>query len=187
MPNKNFQTFFDCGFSKIRAGTFNTDNDKDAFFVESEFFIDRSKLELKIKEIIVSLESNSNEYINSINLMLDSTKMLSIGISLSKKLYGSKLKQENVKFLVQEAKQEILKYYTSHNIAHIIINNYRIDGNNYSSLPNEAECHFLSLDIILSKTSQQMKHLYSYRNSKCGGLSLDKCMPLHHQLLMSVE
>ena len=148
MSNRNFQTFFDCGFSKIRAGTFNTDNDKDAFFVESEFFIDRSKLELKIKEIIVSLESNSNEYINSINLMLDSTKMLSIGISLSKKLYGSKLKQENVKFLVQEAKQEILKYYTSHNIAHIIINNYRIDGNNYSSLPNEAECHFLSLDII---------------------------------------
>ena len=68
MPNKNFQTFFDCGFSKIRAGTFNTDNDKDAFFVESEFFIDRSKLELKIKEIIVSLESNSNEYINSVNL-----------------------------------------------------------------------------------------------------------------------
>ena len=148
MSNKNFQTFFDCGFSKIRAGTFNTNNERDAFFVESEFLTDRSKLELKIKEIIVSLESNSNKFINSINLMLDSPKMLSINISLFKKLYGSKLKQENIKFLIQEAKQEILKHYTSHDIAHIIINNYRIDGNDYSSLPDEVECHFISLDII---------------------------------------
>ena len=31
MSNKKFQTFFDCGFSKIRAGTINIDNDKDAF------------------------------------------------------------------------------------------------------------------------------------------------------------
>ena len=62
MSNTNYQTFFDCGFSKIRAGTFNTDNERDAFFVESEFLTDRSKLELKIKEIIVSLESNSNKF-----------------------------------------------------------------------------------------------------------------------------
>ena len=26
MNNKNFQTFFDFGFSKVRAGTFNTNN-----------------------------------------------------------------------------------------------------------------------------------------------------------------
>ena len=148
MSNRNFQTFFDCGFSKIRAGTFNTNNDKDAFFVESEFFKDRSNLESKIKEIIVSLEINSNKYINSVNLMLDSPKMLSISISLSKKLDGSKLKKENIKFLVQEAKQQILKYYTSHNIAHIIVNNYKIDGTDYSSLPDEIECHFISLDIF---------------------------------------
>ena len=122
MRDKKFQTIFDCGFSKIRAGTFN--NDKGSFFVESEFFIDRLKLESKIKKIIVSLENHSNEYINSVSLMLDSPKMLSISISLSKKLDGSKLKQENIKFLVQESKQEILKYYTSYNIAHIIINNY---------------------------------------------------------------
>ena len=148
MSDRNFQTFFDYGFAKIRAGTFNTNNEKDAFFVESKFFTDRSRLELKIKEIIGSLESNSNKYINSINLMLDSPKMLSINISSYKKLYGSKLKKENIKFLVQEAKQEILKHYTSYDIAHIIINNYRIDGNDYSSLPDEVECHFISVDII---------------------------------------
>jgi cell division protein FtsA len=148
MNNRNFKTFFDCGFSKIRAGVFNTNNNTEAFYSESEFFTDQSNLEFKIQKIIVSLEKDTGEYINNINLMIDSSKMLSIGISLSKKLDGSKLKKTNIQFLVQEAKQQILKYYTNYNISHIIINNYKIDNVDYSYLPDEIKCDFISLDII---------------------------------------
>ena len=74
--------------------------------------------------------------------------MFSVGISLSKKLDGSKLKQANIKFLVQDAKQQILKYYTNHNIAHIIINNYKINGVDYAYLPSDIKCDFISLDIL---------------------------------------
>jgi cell division protein FtsA len=148
MNSKNFQTFFDCGSSKIRAGVFNRNNENEAFYAESEFFTDQSNLELKIEEIIASFEKDTGEYINNVHLMIDSPKMLSTGISVSKKLDGSKLKQVYVQFLVQEAKQQILKYYTNHNIAHIIINNYKIDGVNYSYLPDEIKCHFISLDIL---------------------------------------
>ena len=52
MSNTNYQTFFDCGSSKIRAATFNIDNDNDAYFTESEFLKDNISLELKIKEIV---------------------------------------------------------------------------------------------------------------------------------------
>ena len=148
MDKKNFQTFFDCGFSKIRAGTFNKNDQNEFFYDESEFFIDRSNLEIKIQKIIASFEKNTNEYINDINLMIDSSKMLSIGISISKKLDGSRIRQANIKFLIQEAKQQILKYYVNHNIAHIIINNYKIDDVDYSYLPDEIKCHFISLDIL---------------------------------------
>jgi|TARA_B110000914_G_C15510224_1_gene470410 cell division protein FtsA len=147
MNNKNFEIFFDCGFSKIRASILNRDNN-EAVYLESEFFTDRSNLGLIVQKIITSLEKDTNEYINNINLMIDSPKMLSVGISLFKKLDGSKLKQQNIKFLVQEAKQQVLKYYTNHNIAHIIINNYRIDGVDYSYLPDEIKCDFVSLDIL---------------------------------------
>mgnify|MGYP006160584745 FL=1 len=145
MNNKNFQTFFDCGFSKVRASTINLDNNNEAFHSESEFFTDESNLELKIQKIISSFEKDTNEYIDSINLMIDSPKMLSVSISLSKKLNGSKLQQTNIQFLVQEAKQQILKYYVNHNITHIIINNYKIDNVDYSYLPNEIKCNLISL------------------------------------------
>mgnify|MGYP006083170239 CR=1 FL=1 len=148
MKNENFQTFFDCGFSKVRAGTFNKNNNDEAFYAESEFFTDRSNLELKVQKIITSLEKDSNEFIDNISLMIDSPKTISVGISLSKKLDGSKLKQSNIQFLVQEAKQQILKYYINHNIAHIIVNNYKIDGVNYTYLPSEIKCDFISLDIL---------------------------------------
>tara|TARA_B110000027_G_scaffold125845_1_gene143611 strand:+ start:1215 stop:2324 length:1110 start_codon:yes stop_codon:yes gene_type:complete len=148
MSNKNFQTFFDCGSSKIRAGIFNKNNKDEFFYDESEFFLDQNNLELKVQNIITSFEKDTNEYINNINLMIDSPKMFSIGISISKKLDKSKLKKANIQFLIQEAKQQILKCYADYNIIHIIINNYKIDGIDYSYLPNETECNFISLDIF---------------------------------------
>ena len=168
MNNKNFETFFDFGFSKVRAGSFNTNNDEEAFYATSEFFLDKLNLELKIQKIITSLETDSNEYINNINLMLDSQKMLSIGISLSKKLNGSKLKQANIQFLVQEAKQQIIKYYASYNIVHIIINNYKIDSFDYSYLPDKINCNFISLDILFiclpNKLVAYFKSIFSKSN-----------------------
>ena len=148
MSNDNYQTFFDCGFSKVRASSFNTNNNNESFYCESEFFTDGSSLELKIQKIVNSLEKDTNEYINNINLMIDSSEMFSIGISLSKKLDGSKLKKTNIQFLVQDAKQQILQCYTNYNIAHIIINNYKIDEIDYSYLPNDIKCNFISLDLF---------------------------------------
>ena len=148
MNSDNFQTLFDYGYSKVRAGVFNKNNENEAFYDESEFFTDQLNLKLKIEQIITSFEKNTNEYIDNINLMIDSPKMLSVGISLYKKLDGSQLKQTNIQFLVQEAKQQILKYYSNYNITHIIINNYKIDNIDYSYLPDEIKCNFISLDIL---------------------------------------
>ena len=41
-----------------------------------------------------------------------------------------------------------MKFYSNHNIAHIVVNNYRINDVDYSHLPEEIECHFISLDIV---------------------------------------
>ena len=59
MITKNFQTFFDYGHSKVRAGVLNKNNENEAFYDESEFFIDQLNLELKIEKIITSFEKKN--------------------------------------------------------------------------------------------------------------------------------
>ena len=124
MSDKKFQTIIDCGFSKIRAGAFNAEGKNNPFFIESNFYTEQFNLKLDIQKIIASLEKSTNEYIDNINLMIDSSKMQSIGISVFKKIDELQLRQEDIQFLVQEAKQQILEYYKNENIIHIIINNY---------------------------------------------------------------
>ena len=63
MNNKNFQVYFDCGFSKVRAGIFNKDDLDEAFYSESRFFTDHLSLDLEIQKIITSFEKDTSEYI----------------------------------------------------------------------------------------------------------------------------
>ena len=148
MSDKKFQTIIDCGFSKIRAGTFNEEGANNPFFIESNFYTDQSNFKLEIQKIVASLEKSTNEYIDNIDLMVDSSKTISVAISVFKKIEELKLRQDDILFLIQEAKQQIKKYYLDYNIAHIIINNYKIDNVDYSELPDEIDCQFISLDII---------------------------------------
>ena len=148
MINKKFQVYFDCGFSKIRAGAFNKDNTDETFITESKFFFDHLDIDLEIKKIIIFLEKKTGQYIDDVNLMIDSSKMMSIGISVAKKLEGPRLKKEDIQFIIQEAKQQISKNHRNKNIVHIIVNNYKINNIDYSYLPNEIECNLISLDIL---------------------------------------
>ena len=86
MSNNNYQIYVDCGFSKLRASAFHKTNQKKMLHVESKFLFDHTEINMEVSRIINFLEKNTNGYINNINLMVDSPKMLSIGISISKKI-----------------------------------------------------------------------------------------------------
>ena len=160
MNNKNFKTYFDCGSSRIRAGSFNNDQSNNNHFIKSKFLFDHLDMESEIQKIVSYLEKNINEYIEDVNLMIDSPKMYSIGISVSKKLEGSKLKQEDVKFLVRQANQQILKHYKGQDITHIIIDSYKIDGIEHTVLPKEINCNVISLDILFICIPTELVNYY---------------------------
>ena len=148
MREKKFEFIFDCGSSRVRGGAINVDDIKKSFYNESEFFFAQSDIDIKIKNIVTSLEKNTDEYLDSINLMIDSQKMLTIGVSISKKIDGSKLKKEDIQFLIQDAKQQLLKNYPNQNIVHIIIQNYKIDDTNYNFFPDKMNCNLISIDVL---------------------------------------
>mgnify|MGYP006128250371 CR=1 FL=1 len=161
--NNNYQIYVDCGYSKLRAGAFNKLNLNEVFFSESKFLVDHTEIEKEIQRIIIFLEKNTNQYIDDVNLMIDSPKMLSIGISISKKIDDSQLRETDIQFLVQEAKQQILQHYNKQDIVHIIINNYKINDVDYDYLPRDTQCNFIALDILficLPKTT--IEHFKSF-------------------------
>ena len=148
MSNNNYQIYVDCGFSKLRASASDKKNLRERLNIESKFLFDHTEINIEVQKIITFLEKNTNEYIDNINLMVDSPKMLSIGISISKKIDDTQLEQDDIQFLVQEAKQQISKYYKNQNIVHIIINNYKINNIDYDYLPLNIKCNFIALDIF---------------------------------------
>tara|TARA_B100000780_G_scaffold226787_1_gene166006 strand:+ start:1067 stop:2173 length:1107 start_codon:yes stop_codon:yes gene_type:complete len=164
MNSNNYHIYIDCGFSKLRASAFHKTNLKKTLHVESKFLFDHTEIVTEAQKIITFLEKNTNEYIDNINLMVDSPKMLSVGISISKKIDGLKLKKDDIKFLVQEAKQQISKYYKNQNITHIVINNYKINNIDYDYLPSNIKCNFIALDIIficvLTETVEYFKNIF---------------------------
>jgi len=148
MESKNFEVYLDFGSSKIRAGVITKNSTLKNFHYEGEFFSDYKNLESKIDKIIENIESDTKEYLDNINLMIDSPEMLSINLSISKKFDKSKLKKEDIQFLIKDAKQQILRNYSEQSIIHIIIKNYKINNVDYTFLPTDINCNLLSIDII---------------------------------------
>jgi len=152
---KNFDIFFDLGSSNIRACAFNKSNKDNQVFVEKNCIslfktgqIDLTKTEKEIEGIIFDLEKKTGEYLENINLMLDAPDSASISLSLSKKKDGKKIVKEDIQYLVQDAKQQILKFNSDKSIIHIIVKNYRADNKNYDHPPIDINCKTLSIDVI---------------------------------------
>ena len=147
MDNKNFEIYFDCGLSKIRGIALNKNDINNNFSYEEKYLFDHSNLDTKIQKIINLLEKNTNEYLDDVNLAIDSSQMISIGISVIKKLDGSKLNKDDILFLIQDTKQQILANYPNQTIVHIIIKKYKINDIDYIFLPSEVSCDLISIDI----------------------------------------
>jgi cell division protein FtsA len=164
MINKNFEVYLDFGSSKIRAGAFNKNNSINNFYYESDYYTDYLNSGSEIEKTILHIEKNTKEYLNDINLMLDSPESLAVGISLFKNFDGSKLKKKDIQFLIQEGKQQILSNYLNLNIVHIIIKNYKVDNIDYTLLPTDVICNLLSIDIIFiclpKKILEDLKTLF---------------------------
>ena len=61
---------------------------------------------------------------------------------------GNRVIKEDAAYLVQDAKQQILKSNQDVEILHIIVENYVLDNIKYKFFPSEKKCTKFSIDII---------------------------------------
>ena len=79
----------------------------------------------KIENLIYELEKKNNIYIKNINLLVDDKNTITIGFSVSKKINYNFFDKKNLEYLIQDAKQTILKFNNEYEILPIYVTGLR--------------------------------------------------------------
>tara|TARA_Y100000590_G_C15663888_1_gene993740 strand:+ start:355 stop:1065 length:711 start_codon:yes stop_codon:yes gene_type:complete len=154
MNEKDFHIFFNLSSTKLSIAVFKKFDDSLIFFKEYNCQTDINKSELNfdnieriIKKSIFEIEKITNSFLNDLYLMIETTKSISIDLSLAKNNDLKKIQRKDVQYLIQDAKQQILRAHYDKDIAHIIVSNYIINNIKYDYLPINVNCEKFSIDI----------------------------------------
>ena len=114
--------------------------EKNELFLESE----RNKIENSIYE----LEKKKNIYIKNINLLIDDKNIITISFSVSKKINYNYFDKKNLEYLIQDAKQTILKFNNEYEILHIFITKLSADNKIFEDFQKIKKCNRITLDLL---------------------------------------
>ena len=93
------------------------------------------------------IEKDLKNFIKKVYLIIKSEIFFPIQISLKQNNHDKMISQQNLNYLLNEAKNQCKKSMQEKKIIHMIIDNYLIDNKNFTHLPEQIKCHSFSLDI----------------------------------------
>ena len=156
MNDKNFDIYLEFQYSKLNLAAFDKISNKLEYNKEQLYKsypnnneeINFNELKKLVEENIHKIEKSINEFVKDIYLIIETPETMTIKISVSKHNEGKRIIKEDVMYLIQDAKQQILKSYSGIEIIHIIVEKYVLDNFDYDFLPLEKECKKFSIDIM---------------------------------------
>ena len=154
MNKKNFDVYLNLSAEDLSITVFDKMNNENIFYSKLPCFSNLDTNFLNLQELdkilennILEIEKTTDEHLKEIFLMVDTANSISICLSLIKNNEYSKIKKKDVQYLIQDAKQQILRSYLDLNIVHIIVTKYFVDNIEYDYLPTSINCKKFSLDI----------------------------------------
>jgi len=154
MSKKNFYIYLEFSHTELNIAAFNKINNKleysnqklyKSYFNNNELNFDI--LQNFVEENIHEVEKAIGEFVKDIYLMIETPQSTSINLSVLKNNEGNKITKQDVMYLIQDAKQQILKSNSAIEIIHIISENYNLDDMNHNFLPLDINCKKFSIDI----------------------------------------
>ena len=148
----NFETCLFLSSYKLAIGVYAKQSLKKIFFNEIHNNQNSSQLNHEflnnfLEKNIFDVEKGLKDFVENIYLIVESDKFLTIKISIKKNNYGDKFTKNKLIHLLNEAKIVCKKTIGDSKITHMVIDNYLIDGKNYSLFPNNLKCDLFSLDL----------------------------------------
>ena len=105
------------------------------------------KLDNFLAKNILKIEKILKDFVKDIYIILDDKEFLPIEISIKKDHNGNSISQENLINPLNVLKNLCQFSFKDKKIIHMLIENYQIDGKDYSFLPENLKCNNFSLDI----------------------------------------
>ena len=138
MTSKNYYNILDFGSSKIRFAVFDNNlNEKYVNTLAVNFNEEYSNHFNILLKTIKQAEKKVSFHIKDIILILDSSKLFTIEVSLSKNLDKQTKLKKIYNSLILELNQLIANHYSTKQIAHIIVDSCIVDQTIYKELPNQ--------------------------------------------------
>ncbi len=105
------------------------------------------KLDNFLEKNILKIEKILKNFVKDVYIILDDKEFLPIEISIKKDHNGNSISQENLINPLNVLKNLCQFSFKDKKIIHMLIENYQIDGKDYSFLPENLKCNNFSLDI----------------------------------------
>ena len=155
MSEKKFDIYLEFNYSKINLAAFSKISDKLEYYKEQTYEsyfnnykeLNFEKLEKILEESILEIEKSTKEFVKDIYLIIETPQSKSLKLSVTKDNEGNKVIKEDAAYLVQDAKQQILKTNQDLGILHIIVENYVFDDTQHKFLPPNQKCKKFSIDV----------------------------------------
>ena len=154
MSKDSSSFFLELGSSKIVLSYSDTIHNK-IITEEENIFNDMDKNNLflnfktnKIENTIYELEKKNSIYINNINLLIDDKDLITITFSVSKQINFNIFEKKDLEYLIQDAKQTILKFNSEYEILHIFITDLFGDDEKFDDFDKIKKCKKISLDLL---------------------------------------
>ena len=87
---------------------------------------------------------------------MENNEFLKVQLSIKKDNYTNEISKDQLVYLLSEAKDDCKKTINNNKIIHMIIDNYFIDNNIYSTIPDNLKCNFFFLDISFICLSEKI-------------------------------
>ena len=154
MSKKNFHIYLEFNYTELNIAAFNKINNKLEYFNQKLYksYFNNNELNFDIlqnfvEKNILEVEKAIGEFVKDIYLMIETPQSTSINLSVLKNNEGNKITKQDAMYLIQDAKQQILKSNSAIEIIHIITENYNLDDMNHNFLPLDINCKKFSIDI----------------------------------------
>ena len=157
----NLETYLSISKNKFEIFLLDKKNLKNLYKNKLEFknefnFIDLENLSIFLDDNIFKIEKFAEIFIKNIFLIIEMDDSSCVNIGIKKKNYDNPINQKYLENILTELKDLFKENYKEQNIMHMIINNYLINGKNYSIFSNDLSSDHLCIEVKFISISNDL-------------------------------